>query len=50
VRYTRLAEQAVEYGASTTEELEELAQAFLDWAAEDDATFIVVHGEIIATK
>ncbi|HEY1831086.1 MAG TPA: methyltransferase domain-containing protein [Acidimicrobiales bacterium] len=50
VRYTRLAEQAVEYGVSSTEELEDLAQAFLDWAAQDDATFIVVHGEIIATK
>ena len=28
--------------------LEEIGQAFLQWATHDDATFIVVNGEILA--
>jgi SAM-dependent methyltransferase len=48
VRYTRLAEQAVAYGLSTTEELEEIAQAFLRWAASPDAVYVTPHVEILA--
>jgi SAM-dependent methyltransferase len=48
MRYSRVAEQALEYGLSTQEELESIAQAFLQWAASDDAVFIILHGEILA--
>jgi len=43
-----LGTQAVEYGISTTDELAEIAAAWRAWAAHDDATFVVVHGEILA--
>jgi ubiquinone/menaquinone biosynthesis C-methylase UbiE len=42
-----LAHQAVEYGITTRAELDEVAGGFRAWAASPDATFIVVHGEII---
>jgi hypothetical protein len=48
VRYSRFAEQAVEYGLSDTEELQALADAFLRWAASPDAVFVVTHVEILA--
>jgi hypothetical protein len=50
VRYTRLAEQAVAYGLSTAGELEEIAQAFLRWAASPDAVYITPHVEILARR
>ncbi|HVA09395.1 MAG TPA: methyltransferase domain-containing protein [Acidimicrobiales bacterium] len=50
VRYTRLAEQAVAYGLSTPEELEEIAQAFLRWANSPDAVYITPHVEILARR
>jgi SAM-dependent methyltransferase len=43
-----LAEQAVEYGAATPDELAEIAAGWRGWAVEPDATFVVVHGEIVA--
>lgn len=48
VRYSRFAEQAIDYGLSDTDELASIAQAFLDWADSDDAVFIIPHVEILA--
>jgi SAM-dependent methyltransferase len=48
VRYSRFAEQSVEYGLSDPAELESIGQAFLRWAASDDGVFIVPHVEILA--
>ena len=42
------ATQSIDYGLSTADELAELSDAFRRWAAEPDATFIVVHGELLA--
>ena len=43
-----LGAQAVEYGISTTDELADIATAWRAWAAHDDATIVVVHGELLA--
>lgn len=43
-----IAEQAVAYGLSDTDELAELATAWRRWADRPDGYFAVVHGEIIA--
>ncbi len=48
VRYSRFAEQAVEYGLSSTEELEEIAAAWRRWADSPDGVFVVTHVEILA--
>jgi SAM-dependent methyltransferase len=48
IRYSRIAEQAIEYGLSTPGELEELAGAFTRWADSPDAVFVVPHVEILA--
>jgi len=48
VRYSRFAEQAVEYGLSDTGELERMAEAFLRWADSDDGVFVITHVEILA--
>ena len=48
VRYSRFAQQAVEYGLSDSEELQALADAFLRWAASPDAVFVITHVEILA--
>jgi 2-polyprenyl-3-methyl-5-hydroxy-6-metoxy-1,4-benzoquinol methylase len=42
------AHQAVEYGAATEAELAEVAAAWRGWAADEDAVFVVPHGEVIA--
>jgi SAM-dependent methyltransferase len=47
MRYSRLAEQAVEYGLSDAEELEAISQAFLGWAASADGVFVVPHVEML---
>lgn len=49
-RYSSFATQTVEYGLTTPEELEEIAAAWLRWAEHPTSSFVVVHGEIIATK
>jgi SAM-dependent methyltransferase len=41
------AKQAVDYGISTADELASLAQGFREWAKDDDAIFVVPHGEIL---
>jgi len=43
-----LAEQAVAYDIATPGELAEIAAAWRAWAADPDAVFVVVHGELIA--
>jgi SAM-dependent methyltransferase len=43
-----LAEQAVEYGIATEDELAGIAEGWRAWTAQPDAVFIVVHGEIVA--
>lgn len=48
VRQSEFALQAVEYDLTTIDELEGIAQAFLDWASSDDGVFIVVNGEVLA--
>jgi SAM-dependent methyltransferase len=42
------AQQAVDYGISTTEEMASLATAWREWAKDHDAVFVVPHGEILA--
>jgi 2-polyprenyl-3-methyl-5-hydroxy-6-metoxy-1,4-benzoquinol methylase len=42
-----LAEQAVEYGAASVDELADIAEAWRAWATQPDALFVVVHGEIV---
>ena len=48
IRYSRFAEQAVEYGLSDTGELDAMAGAFGRWAASRDAVFVIPHMEILA--
>ena len=43
-----LAAQALDHGLATAAELAELAAGWRAWAADDDAVFTVVHGEIVA--
>jgi SAM-dependent methyltransferase len=50
IRYSRIAEQAIEYGLSDTAELEVIGQAFLDWAESPDGVFIVPNVEILAVR
>lgn len=45
-----LAQQALDYGLSHPDELDDIANAFLRWAAAPDSTFIIPHGEVIAVK
>ena len=42
------AEQAVAYGVATGDELAQMADGWLAWAADPSATFTVVHGELVA--
>ena len=46
---TRLADQAVDRGLATPDELADLADGWRSWAAKEDAWFAVLHGEILAT-
>jgi len=42
------AEQAVEYGLTTSEELLSISRAWRWWAEQEDAVFVLVHAELIA--
>jgi ubiquinone/menaquinone biosynthesis C-methylase UbiE len=44
------ADQAVEYGLSTPEELADISSAWRDWAATDDGLIVLVHGEVVARR
>jgi hypothetical protein len=46
---TRLADQALDRGLATRAELDDLGDAWRTWAAQDDAWFAVLHGEVLAT-
>ena len=48
IRYSRFAEQAVEYGLSDAEQLDAMAGAFDRWAESRDAVFVIPHMEILA--
>jgi ubiquinone/menaquinone biosynthesis C-methylase UbiE len=50
IRLSRFAEQALAYQLSDVEELELLAQAFVDWAASPDGVFVTPHVEILARR
>ncbi len=45
-----LAEQAVEYGLSSQDELKAIAAAWRHWLEQDDGFFVVVHGELIGQR
>lgn len=45
-----LAHRALASGVATEEDLEEAADAWRQWAADDDAWFAVVHGEVLAQR
>jgi ubiquinone/menaquinone biosynthesis C-methylase UbiE len=49
-RYSRFAEQAVEYGLSDAAELESIAAAFLHWADARDGVFVIPNVEILARR
>lgn len=44
------ADQAVEGGRSSLEELESMSAAWLDWVEASDGWFAVLHGEILCTS
>jgi SAM-dependent methyltransferase len=41
------AQQAVEYGIASADELQDISAAWRRWAAEPAGTFVVLHGEIL---
>ena len=45
-----LAEQAVEYGLSSRNELKAIAAAWREWLEHDDGFFVVMHAELIARR
>jgi SAM-dependent methyltransferase len=45
-----LARHAVADGVATSEQLAVVAQAWRDWAADDDAWFALLHGEVLARR
>ncbi len=42
--------KAVEIGAMTDDQAEEMAAAWQEWAARDDASMGMMHGEILIQK
>jgi ubiquinone/menaquinone biosynthesis C-methylase UbiE len=50
VELSAFADQAIAYGLSDPVELSEIAGAFRRWSDRPDGVFIVVHGEVVATK
>jgi SAM-dependent methyltransferase len=50
VLHSGFAEQAVSYGLTDQAELEAISAAWRRWATQPDATFIVVHGEVLARR
>jgi hypothetical protein len=45
-----MAEQAISYGVSDRDELDEVAQAWLQWADAPDGWFVVLSAEVLATR
>jgi SAM-dependent methyltransferase len=50
VTQSAFARHAIEQGASDPAELESIAAAWRDWAADPDGWFIVLHGEIVCRR
>jgi ubiquinone/menaquinone biosynthesis C-methylase UbiE len=50
VRQSDFARQSVEYGLTTSEELQQIAEGFLAWANDDDGIFTLVNTEVLARK
>ena len=50
IRQSAIAERALELGAAKQEDLERIAQGWLDWVAHPDGWFSVLHGEILARR
>jgi hypothetical protein len=48
--HSSFAEQALEYGLSTREELQLISTAWRRWAEHGDGVFIVLHAELIALR
>lgn len=48
VRASEYARQSLEQGFATAADLDDIAAAFADWAADEDGLFIVTHGEVLA--
>jgi ubiquinone/menaquinone biosynthesis C-methylase UbiE len=49
-RQSAFATQAVDYGLSSTDELERIGAAWERWAADEDGFFAFVHGEVVARR
>jgi ubiquinone/menaquinone biosynthesis C-methylase UbiE len=47
IRYSAMADQAIETGAATREDLQRIADAWLVWAASDDGWLAILHGEVL---
>ena len=47
IRLSSLADHAIESGTASTVDLDDLAAGWLDWAANPDGWFAVLHSEII---
>jgi ubiquinone/menaquinone biosynthesis C-methylase UbiE len=50
IRVSEFARQALEYELTTEVELQQLAEAFLKWADDEDGFFNLVHTEVLAWK
>jgi ubiquinone/menaquinone biosynthesis C-methylase UbiE len=50
VTHSAFAQQAVEYGLSSEQELRSISAAWRRWAQRDDAFFVVLHAELIARR
>ncbi|WP_454295490.1 methyltransferase domain-containing protein [Salana multivorans] len=50
VRSSGVAERALALGLATREELDELAEVWIEWGAQDSALFLVPHTEVRARK
>ena len=50
VQQSEFARQALEFGFSDDAELTDIGAAFREWSANPDGLFVVVHGEVLATK
>jgi hypothetical protein len=50
MRHSAVADQALAFGLSTREQLDDMADAFGVWSANADGWFSVLHGELLAQK
>jgi ubiquinone/menaquinone biosynthesis C-methylase UbiE len=50
VLYSDFAKQALSYGFTTSDELQAISNAFIDWSDDEDGVFIVVNVEVLARR